>query len=271
MDSRNSKNGSFTDHNLKPEVVMNGCTDIKSNAGIRLLMADLPAILSDLLYDAFQPVPDIHVVKPVNDVQHLLDVSKSGTADVILLGSSRVENICSAVALLEVLPDRYKDAKVIVVTQKPGYGEVISLFRAGVKGIICSSNLRFELLCKSIRCVHQGQIWASNEQLAYLVSSVSRPKSTDVTDSYGRPLLTAREQQVLHLLADGLSNLELATVLRLSEHTVKNHLFRIYDKLGVSNRMEAVLYALTPRHTLPPPAASATPATSNKVRMIKAG
>ena len=182
-----------------------------------------------------------------------------------------MENISSAVALLEVLPDRYKDAKVIVITQKPGYGEVIALFREGVKGILCSSNLRFDLLCKSIRCVHQGQIWASNEQLAYLVSSVSRPRSTDVTDSHGRPLLTAREQQVLHLLADGLSNYELATVLRLSEHTVKNHLFRIYDKLGVSNRMEAVLYALTPRNTLPVPAAVAPAVPSSKVRMIKAG
>lgn len=251
---------------------MDGCTDISgSQSVIRLLMANLPAILSDLLNNAFEQVPDIQIVNPTNDVQQLLDVSASGTADVILLGSSRVENICSAVAILEVLPDRYKDAKVIVVTQTPGYGEVISLFRAGVKGILCSSKLHFEMLCKSIRCVHQGQIWASNEQLAYLVSSVSRPKSTDVTDSHGRPLLTAREQQVLHLLADGLSNYELATVLRLSEHTVKNHLFRIYDKLGVSNRMEAVLYALTPRNTLPMPASSIPVASSNKVRMIKAG
>jgi len=249
---------------------MNECTDSKkSNSSIKLLMASLPTILSDLLYDAFAQVPDIQVVKPVNDAQHLLDVTQTGSADIILLGSSRVENICSAVSILDVLPDRHKNAKVIVITQKPGYGEVISLFRAGVRGIICSSNLRFEMLCKSIRCVHEGQIWASNEQLAYLVSSVSRPKSTDVTDSYGRPLLTAREQQVLHLLADGLSNLELATILRLSEHTVKNHLFRIYDKLGVSNRMEAVLYALTPRNTLPPQTPSVPPTSSSKNRVIQ--
>jgi DNA-binding NarL/FixJ family response regulator len=252
---------------------MDVCTNIQESPTnrIRLLIANLPTILSDLLSNAFEIVPDIQVVKPVNDLQNLLDASKNGTSDVILLGSSRVENICSAVAIIDVLPDRHKDAKVIVITQKPGYAEVISLFRAGVKGIICSLNLRFDMLCKSVRCVHEGQIWASNEQLAYLVSSVSRPKSTDVTDSNGRPLLTAREQQVLHLLADGLSNLELATVLRLSEHTIKNHLFRIYDKLGVSNRMEAVLYALTPRNTLPATTAGRTAIPSNKVRMIKAG
>jgi DNA-binding NarL/FixJ family response regulator len=236
---------------------------------IGLSMANLPIMLSDLLQGAFESVPDIKIIEPINDVQHLLDVSKGGTADIILLGSSRVENICSAVAILDSLPDRYKDAKVIVLTQKPGYAEVISLFRAGVRGILCSAELRFDLLCKSIRCVHQGQIWASNEQLAYLVSSVSRLKSTDVTDSKGRPLLTVREQQVLHLLADGLSNYELATVLKLSEHTIKNHLFRIYDKLGVSNRMEAVLYALTPRNTLPARNDGAGGTPSGKVRMIR--
>jgi DNA-binding NarL/FixJ family response regulator len=248
---------------------MDEFTDKKGSAvNIRLLMANLPVMLCDLLQGAFDPIHDITIIEPINNVQHLLDVSKTDTADVILLGSSRVENICSAVAILDSLPDRYKDAKVIVLTQKPGYAEVISLFRAGVRGILCSADLRFDLLCKSIRCVHKGQIWASNEQLAYLVSSVSRPKSTDVTDAKGRPLLTAREQQVLHLLADGLSNYELATVLKLSEHTIKNHLFRIYDKLGVSNRMEAVLYALTPRNTLPASTDAEGDASSGKVRMM---
>jgi DNA-binding NarL/FixJ family response regulator len=233
-------------------------------------MANLPIMLCDLLQGAFESVPDIKIIEPINDVQHLLDVSKGGTADVILLGSSPVENICSAVAILDSLPDRYKkDAKVIVLTQKPGYAEVISLFRAGVRGIFCSADLRFDLLCKSIRRVHQGHIWASNEQLAYLVSSVSRPKSTDATDSKGRPLLTAREQQVLHLLSDGLSNYALATVLKLSEHTIKNHLFRIYDKLGVSNRMEAILYALTPRNTLPARTDAPGKTPSGKGRMIR--
>ncbi|NYF79620.1 response regulator transcription factor [Granulicella arctica] len=243
----------------------------RSALGIRLLMANLPIMVCDLLRSAFAQVPDIQIVEPINDVQQLLDISKKGTADIILLGSSRVENIFSAVAIIDALPECYKDAKVIVLTQRPGYAEVISLFRAGVRGIFCSSNLQFNMLCKSIRRVHEGQIWASNEQLGHLVSSVSRPKSTDVTDSHGRPLLTTREQQVLHLLADGMSNHELATMLRLSEHTVKNHLFRIYDKLGVSNRMEAVLYALTPRNTLPAPVAPTSKVASSKIRMIKTG
>jgi DNA-binding NarL/FixJ family response regulator len=83
--------------------------------------------------------------------------------------------------------------------------------------------------------------------VGHLVTFLSKPASANVTDSFGKSILTVREQQVLRLLTDGLSNGELATMLNLSEHTIKNHLFRIYDKLGVSTRMEAVLFALTPR------------------------
>ena len=80
-------------------------------------------------------------------------------------------------------------------------------------------------VAEKISRLDQGQFWASTKELARLVSSVSRPKSTNATGSHGRPLLTAREQQVLHLLADGRSNYELATVLKVSKHTIKNHLF----------------------------------------------
>jgi DNA-binding NarL/FixJ family response regulator len=238
---------------------------------IKLMMANLPIMLSDLLQSAFGAVPDIQVADPAHELKHLVDRPKTQPIDVILLGSSRVDKTCSAITFLDSLPDHLKSAKVLVLSQDVGYSEVISLFRAGVRGIFSSESLRFDLLCKSVRCVHQGEIWANNELLAHLVTSLSHPKSTDVTDIHGRPLLTRREQEVLHLLADGLSNYELAAGLRLSEHTIKNHLFRIYDKLGVSNRMEAVLYALTPRYNLPSTPRAISKPPSSKIRMIKTG
>ena len=94
-------------------------------------------------------------------------------------------------------------------------------------------------VAEKISRAQQGEIWTSTEQLARLGSSVSRAKSADLADSYERPLLTAREQQVLHLLADGLSNYQLGTVLKVTGHTIKNHLSSIYEKLGVTNRLEA--------------------------------
>jgi DNA-binding NarL/FixJ family response regulator len=234
---------------------------------IRLVIANLPAMLCDLLKGALNAVPDIYLLEPANDVGHLLDVSKADPADVILLGTARQENIASVITIIESLPDHYAKSKVIVLTHNPDYAEVIALFRSGARGLLNNTDLNFDLLCKSIRCVHRGEIWANNEQLAYLVSSLSHPRSREVTDSYGKPLLTTREQQVLHLLAEGLSNYELAEELKLSEHTIKNHLFRIYDKLGVSTRMEAVLYALTPRQTR---RVSSIQEHSSKIRAFKA-
>jgi DNA-binding NarL/FixJ family response regulator len=121
-------------------------------------------------------------------------------------------------------------------------------------------------IAEKISRFDQGEIWASNKQLSRLVSSVSRPKSADATSSHRRPL-TARERQVLHLLADGRSNDELATVLNLSKSTIKNHLFSIYDKLGVSNRMEAILSVLPPHDARPLPTRSVGETTSSKGRM----
>jgi two-component system, NarL family, response regulator DegU len=239
-----------------------------SPSRIRLVIANLPVMLCDLLKGALRAIPDIYLLEPANDVRHLLDISKADAADVILLGSARQENnIASAIIIMESLPERYAKSRVIVLTQNSDYAEVIALFRSGVRGLLNSADLNFDLLCKSIRCVHQGEIWANNEQLVYLVSSLAHPRSSEVTDSYGKPLLTTREQQVLHLLAEGLSNYELAKELKLSEHTIKNHLFRIYDKLGVSTRMEAVLYALTPRKTR---RVASIEEHSSKIRAVKA-
>lgn len=221
---------------------------VSNPSTIRLLMANMPSMLSDLLKTAFRSVNDIAISEPINDVMQLPSALNK-PVDVVLLGSLRTSTTYTALSFLEPMMDYDPAPKAIVLTQQPDYDEAISLFRAGARGILCTQDLNFDLLCKSIRCVERGEIWASNDLTAHLVASLSRPRSMNVVDVQGKSLLTAREQQVLHLLAEGLSNYELAMALKLSEHTVKNHLFRIFDKLGVSSRMEAVLYAVTPRHS----------------------
>jgi DNA-binding NarL/FixJ family response regulator len=92
--------------------------------------------------------------------------------------------------------------------------------------------------------VHRGEVWANNVQLHYLLEAIAEVPSLPVVNSNGKNLLTAREEQVVALVADGLSNRNVAVELRLSENTVKKYLFRIFDKLGVSSRVELVLYAM---------------------------
>src|SRR5439155_2835648 len=101
-----------------------------------------------------------------------------------------------------------------------------------------------KLLGKCILCVHQGQVWASSDELLYLLAAVAQPVPMRFTSVTGNSLLSARELDVVRCVAEGLSNREIASRLTLREHTVKNYLFRIFDKLGVSSRVEVVLYAL---------------------------
>jgi DNA-binding NarL/FixJ family response regulator len=79
----------------------------------------------------------------------------------------------------------------------------------------------------------------------HLVDALAQPRCLQVLDAGGVNLLTNREQDVMRLVAEGLGNREIAQQLNLSQHTVKNYLFHIFDKLGVSNRVELVLYATT--------------------------
>jgi DNA-binding NarL/FixJ family response regulator len=121
---------------------------------------------------------------------------------------------------------------------------VVNAFRSGARGLFCFHDHPFRLLCKCIQSVRRGEIWANHEQLHYLLEAVAEVPSLPVINSKGKNLLTAREEQVVALVADGLSNRDVALELRLSEHTVKKYLFRIFDKLGVSSRVELVLYAM---------------------------
>ena len=120
--------------------------------------------------------------------------------------------------------------------------EVINAFSAGAKGVACQTD-PFEVLCKCIRCVHAGQIWANSRELQWLIKALGDREPARVLSAIGIALLTLREEQVVSMVVEGLTNDEIAAQLGVSAHTVKNHLFRIYEKLGISSRMELNLYA----------------------------
>lgn len=118
---------------------------------------------------------------------------------------------------------------------------VVEAFRSGAVGI-CERNKPCENLCKCILCVHNGQVWASSQQLRYILGALVRGMPPFVTDTKGEILLSRREHEIVSKVAEGMKNREIAEMLGVSEHTVKNHLFRIFDRLGISSRAELILY-----------------------------
>jgi DNA-binding NarL/FixJ family response regulator len=121
---------------------------------------------------------------------------------------------------------------------------VVDAFRGGAKGVFCRLE-PIKLLSKCIRAVHDGQIWADTRNLAYLLEFLTQLKPLRlVKPGGGMARLTPRESEVVHLLADGFSTRDISQKLTVCEHTIRNYLSSIYDKLGVSSRVELALYAV---------------------------
>jgi DNA-binding NarL/FixJ family response regulator len=89
--------------------------------------------------------------------------------------------------------------------------------------------------------VHKGQIWACNEDLEHLINALSQSKAIHFNNHDGIPLLTHREEEVVRLVADGMKNREIAETLHVKEHSIRNYIYRIFEKVGVSTRVELAI------------------------------
>ena len=141
------------------------------------------------------------------------------------------------------LRDASPSTNTILLMDHPHREVVVDAFRAGARGVFCRVG-SIEDLCKCIDRVSRGQIWAGCDEIKYVLDALvqSTPPKLEVL---GTTLLSQREQEVVRCVAEGLSNREIAGRLKLSQHTIKNYLFRIFDKLGVSNRAELIFLAFS--------------------------
>jgi DNA-binding NarL/FixJ family response regulator len=212
-------------------------------SSISVAIFDATGITSDLLRQAFSSNTEFEVVGCPKSIEHAVQVAIEKRPDVIVISTFERSSFLAALDLLKQLSLIHSTTRAVVLSATLTNEETIAYFRAQARGVLSGSSADFAVLCKCIKCVHSGQIWASSEQLVCLIQSLTQTRDFKVVDAKGLPILSAREQEVLHLLAEGLSNRDLAVTLKLSEHTIRNHLFHIFDKLGVSSRMEAVLYA----------------------------
>jgi DNA-binding CsgD family transcriptional regulator len=107
------------------------------------------------------------------------------------------------------------------------------------------------VLCLCIHRVHEGKAWVSHDQLTLVLEALAATPKIRALDGKGMSLLSKREVQVVRCLAEGLTNREIAERIGLSQHTIKNYLFRIFDKLGVSNRIELLFMTLSQSSAAP--------------------
>jgi DNA-binding NarL/FixJ family response regulator len=175
----------------------------------------------------------------------LLELFERRTAQVALISATLQDGVLSGLAIFPQLREQYPGVRLILMVDHPERELVVEAFRSGARGIFTCYKSQFDALCKCISCVHSGQVWANAEQMDCLIDAVAQVPSVRLVNAKGASLLSKREEDVVRLVAEGLSNHDIAQQLRLSDHTVKNHLFHIFDKLGISSRVELVLYAVS--------------------------
>src|SRR5690242_19822080 len=137
------------------------------------------------------------------------------------------------------------DTRSIVLLERSEQILIPETFRAGAKGVFFRSQHDLDVLCKCVSRVHAGQIWASSTELEQVIEALRRSSPLLLTNAQGTKLLSKQESTIARLIAQGMTNREIASHLGLSGHTVKNYLFKIFDKLGISNRVELALYVAT--------------------------
>lgn len=214
---------------------------------IRVAIADDHPIVRDGIRKLLSLEDDIEVVAEAGDGREILQMVQECEPDVLLL-DLRMPNM-DGLAVMRNLQQLNLNTRVIILTASEDKNEFVNAMKLGCSGIVLKQTSP-ELIVKSIRKVHAGEIWLDSHTTAAVMRqfaatpSEAPPAGSGAPKGRERSPLSAREREIVMLVAQGYKNKEMAEKMFISEQTVKNHLHNIFDKLGVSDRLELALYAI---------------------------
>jgi len=175
-----------------------------------------------------------------------------GTSEEVLKGLEQVKPHVAVVSIdlqegpgsgftvLQRMRQTHPSTAAIMLFRSCESSSVVNAFRSGARGVFYRQQLSGEL-SKCIRAVHRGRIWVSDRDLEFLVKALtySRFQSAGIKTNVQ---LTRREEEVVCLVLQGLKNREIAQTLQVTEHSVRNYIYRVFEKFGVSSRSELIIY-----------------------------
>ncbi|HEX3660826.1 MAG TPA: response regulator transcription factor [Acidobacteriaceae bacterium] len=217
---------------------------------IRILIADDHPLFRDGLRRLLQSEPGFEVVGEASDGDELLGLVRKAKPDILLLDLSMPRR--DGMAVLRELATAKIPVRTLLLTAAIDQGQIVQALRLGAYGVILKESTT-QRLFDSIRCVMAGQYWVGRESVSDLVRalrSAGGPPDGGGTGLRARDFgLTPREMEIVTLVVAGYSNPDIAQRCSISEQTVKHHVSNIFDKLGVSNRLELALFAVNHRLT----------------------
>jgi two-component system, NarL family, nitrate/nitrite response regulator NarL len=205
---------------------------------IKILIADDHVIFRDGLRKLLDSDEEITVVGEATNGAQCIKMLGNLKPDILLLDLRMPGK--GGLAVLEEVNFDTVPTRVIVLTAAEDDRDVLRAMRLGARGAVLKQSAT-AILLKSIHRVHAGEIWLDNRMTAEVINAFS---VAGAASRGGKPLVSDREKEIVQLVVQGFRNKEIGVKLSISEQTVKNHLHNIFDKLGVSERLELVLYAV---------------------------
>ena len=217
---------------------------------IRVLVSDDTRVHTELLAEVLKRDGHLQVATSVSGSESLTSRASFRDVDVLLISSSLDQQPGRGFEILRGLQSLHTGLRAIMLLDSSKEESILEAFRAGARGVF-SKHESVETLSKCVRRVYEGQIWANSQQVSALAQALASSHSIRAVNAQGLNLLSKREIEVVRKVAQGMSNREIAEQLNLSQHTIKNCLFRVFDKLGVSSRVELLFMTLSHQRYVP--------------------
>jgi DNA-binding NarL/FixJ family response regulator len=209
-----------------------------------VLVADATSMDCQLVSDAIQRNGRFRVIGHAISSNEIVSAVRDAQPDVAVISARLQDGSSAGLRTLEGLRALHTRTRVVTLLDRDERQMVLEAFLNGARGVFCRVGSSGELR-KCIQSIHNGEIWISNAQTEYIVEALKQAPAIRRVKDAGENFLSKREREIARLVATGLSNLEVSEKLGLSRHTVKNYLFRIFEKLKISARIELVLYILS--------------------------
>src|SRR5579883_1684151 len=222
-----------------PAQSANGTGESAKSKPIRVVMADSQAIYRVGMRKVFAVEADIEIVAQVDSLATLMASLSQHPADVLVLEGNLLAGKGSAIAdILQQSPAM----KIIVQATSTDEAHIVERYRRGVRGLIPRS-ISPDLLVKCVRKIAAGETWIDNQSITWVIEAY-RTQASAMQSPKNQPRLSPKELSIINCSTQGKRNKEIAYELGTSEQVIKNYLRKIYDKLGVSDRLELALYCL---------------------------
>ena len=209
---------------------------------IRVIVADTQAIFRVGLRKIFALEDDIRVVGQAESLDQTVAAMQKFSGDIVIFEAALSPNPADAVS---DLLRQSTNCRLVVVLQEPNQEMTLDLFRRGAHGIV-SREIEPELLVECLRKVAQGEPWLESRAVTWVMEAY-RTQGVRPAGSRPKVSLTPKESLIVSCVTQGMKNKEIALRVGTTEQVVKNYLRKVYDKLGVADRLELALYCLSHR------------------------